>query len=129
MLVIVSLAAWQPTQCQVEDPHGSDWGGEDHPSQGREDQPAKVCPEEDDAGAPASEIHLLRQPGVARGKLEGHEVACGSGPEVEQLQVAVGGEDQEEGGEDRHDEAGEDQGPGGQGGGEEHAGETREGNC
>ena len=33
---------------------------------------------------------------------------------------------QEEGGEDRHDEAGQDQGPGRQRGGEEHAGEPVE---
>ena len=37
----------------------------------------------------------------------------------------MGGGDQEEGRQDRHHEAGQDQGPGGQGGGEEHTGETR----
>ena len=99
--------------------------GEDQARQGREDQPAEVCPEEDDTGAPPSEIHLLRQPGVSGGELEGDEVAHGPRAEVEQLQVVLGGEDEEEGREERHEEAGEDEGAGGEGGGEEHPGETR----
>ena len=126
MIELDHIVSSQPTERQVEDPHGPHRGGEDHPGQGREDQPAQVCPEEDNAGAPASEIHLVRQPGVARGELERHEVPRGSGPEVEQLQVEPGRGGQQEGAQHRHNEAGQDQCPGGQRGGEEHAGETRQ---
>ena len=99
--------------------------GEDHARQGGEDQPAEVCPEEDDAGAPPGEIDLLRQPGVAGGELERDEVAHGPRAEVEQLQVVLGGEEEEEGREEGHEEAGEDEGAGGEGGGEQDPGETR----
>ena len=52
------------TKCQIENSHQPHWREGHRSCQGREDQPAEVCPEEDNAGAAACKVHLLGQPGV-----------------------------------------------------------------
>ena len=47
------------TKCQVVEPHGPYRGEEDEACKGWEDEPAGVRPEEDDAAAPAGQVHLL----------------------------------------------------------------------
>ena len=108
-------------QHRMEHPHRPSRGGDHQPGQGRRRQPAKVAAEEDNAGASAGEVQVLREPRDARGKLDRDEQTHGPGAEKEEADDLVSSEAEKETAEHTADKAEEDQDKGSESAWEEDA--------